>query len=267
MDRQQTGAAGRVVPVTRARAARTPQWLRAAWVGLLSLCLLATGAAAGRADHPHPNDGDQLHLNFMHLNSAGYGSYDETYCYLSWDPNTSDATVRGYVERAVTRGTLPRWDGLHRADGTADWRVDMYVTQRACDQYTPQQRLTIEIEFWAFRTPRQDPRNLQAPCGGADGISCADFDYEYPRWRQGGHTPHQDYQFVYIHLDLDELERSGDALVNHELGHAFGLADRGSYGDYRCPGSIMHNGFYGCSYPSSAPSNLDINSARAVANR
>ena len=76
-------------------------------------------------------------------------------------------------------------------------------------------------------------------------------------------TGHYETEAFYINLWTSDLQNNGfyHHLVNHEVGHAFGLKDGGPLapdpGNLPCQASIMHDMFYGCPVNEEWPTGSD----------
>lgn len=220
---------------------------------------LSIQAPPAAADHAWT--GPWLHLNNIHTSSPGQGPEDEEICVQSLSQTITSATGRDRVKNAFWNTGFPRWDGLQKGDGTADWRVDLYVLDNPCTSYDSTRRSQIEAEFW---WSQNNGEWANAGWTGVPAKWCSEnfscVQHANPVWRGGGQQPHTDYEWYYVYLDKDV---ANDHNINHEMGHVLGLKD----GDYTCPDSIMHDGSYGCGNNRPNPSTRDIDRVRWVVNQ
>ena len=201
-------------------------------------CLLGFGiaiAATPGAIASHSHDGfNQLHISTIHDNSVlagGPGPLDEQYCVQSYTSGLSSAALAGYIEDVLTRRPGQQWDGA------AGYRVDLWRTPKLCEQYTPDERAKIGIEYQVADAWPNVPL-----CGNTQ-YSCTVLS----KPTLDGSGQHQHYDWAVVHFQkrhVAGLDSRARNFINHETGHVLGLADPRFAGD--CEESVMHNGLYGC---------------------
>lgn len=212
--------------------------------------LLGTGgvppAAASHTDSASP----RLHNWNIHYAEAGHSDFaDEDFCAQSYDEGRiSTATARDWVFHTLTQDS-PRWDG------TGGGRIDLWLTDQACD-FVPDPG-AVELRYIIMA----DPSSVGGNCT-SDNISCVNHTGAVYSPGYG----HSHYMAENIYLDTDNIIGGISAyhqLINHETGHAWSLIDPSFVGD--CPDSIMHTfNYYGCPYRE-FPTASDYDSVVGVA--
>ncbi|MFP2923741.1 hypothetical protein ACLESO_00725 [Pyxidicoccus sp. 3LG] len=244
-------------PTPRPRMSR---WLLAGW--------MATAAFAGfrfvpTANASHTHTGwDQKHIATIHGNDgpagggSGPGSLDEEYCIMSSTSGMPASTIAPFIQQTLTQLSFDViWDG------SADWRVDLWRTQKFCNEYSTADRNRIEVEY-------RVAESWASVCGG-DIYACVTS--VSPVTDSSG--AHQHYKYMNVHLKREQMAALGSTdrarkFINHETGHVLGLRDPNYYG--HCMHSVMHNNLYlslGCTDPVWHPTSSDFASVRNIANR
>lgn len=239
---------------------RASRWLLAGW--------MATAAFVGyrvmpTANASHSHTGwDQIHISTIHDNNgpagggSGPGTLDELYCVMSETSAMPVSTIGPFIQQTLTQLAVDKiWDG------SADWRVDLWRAQKACNEYTTTERNNIGIEYRIRET-------WAATCGG-DIYACVTA--ANPVTDASGR--HQHYKWMNAHLKREQMAALGSTdrarkFINHETGHLLGLRDPSGPGD--CMHSVMHNNLYsnyGCTDPVWHPTTSDFASVRSIANR
>lgn len=204
----------------------------------LSLSIAIANASAIRAAAIHPT-WDQRHLGHVHTSSD-----DEDYCAETTGTSRSFSNMISNINHAlyIDPPSNQAWDATSFDNVNGGWRVWLVPHQTApCQSLSPSERGPIEIEYWLADD------NTYA-CGG---VKCNKSMGSTLYIDQMGHSA---YQFYYEYLyapwvNNEELPSYYNHQVNHETGHALGMAD----GDGTCPPSVMHELAYGCTdqtYPS-----------------
>jgi hypothetical protein len=240
---------------------RYSRWLLAGWMATAALVGYRVMPTAN-ASHPHTG-WDQKHIATIHDNNgpagggSGPGTMDEQYCIMSETSAMPASTIAPFIEETLAKLSFDIvWDGA------ADWRVDLWRTQKFCNEYGTTARDEIEFEFRI----RESWASL---CGG-EQYACVTS--VYPVTDSSG--AHQHYKWMNAHLKREQLAALGSTdrarkFINHETGHLLGLRDPTSYGE--CSHSVMHNNLYyypyGCTDPVWHPTASDFTSVRSVANR
>jgi hypothetical protein len=233
---------------------RLPRWILAGWLAI-AIAGVYRFTPVAKASHSHTGS-YQIHLANMHNNtvsSTGPGAYDEQYCIVSYS-SLSPTTAANFIQE-----TLTALDSSIIWDGTGNYRIDLWRTQKFCDQYTQSERDTIEIEY-------RIKDYWTAECGG-DIYSCV---------RQAGPlvdpvSGHTHFRWINSLLKtshISGLNTRARAFINHETGHIWGLRDPSYYGD--CTHSVMHNFLYsslGCTDAVWYPTSSDFTSVRSVMDR
>lgn len=233
------------------RASRRRSCLLAASV-LAAAMVSAVGGPVAMANHTHTGS-YQPHLNDMHSWTAYEGINDEHFC-VEVISGTTHSSALASVNRALFSTGIPRWDLATKSDGTTNTRIDIYGKPNRCSSYSSAVRNTIDFEFHV-RTS-----NAGIPACGSDDISCVVHDLPV-RAPSGSHS---DYEWAYVYMDSDHLD--SNQLLNHEVGHVFGLRDGGpNLGTGCTPPSLMHLPYYGCPQNNfSKPTDYDISSVRTI---
>lgn len=208
--------------------------------GLL-LALIGLGlflASVHSADATHSSG---WHIASIH-NLYGDTRDREEYCVM-----TSGSNLDWYTTREEIRNILIYENPSGDCDGTANGKIDIWTeTSAPCDQLSQARRNEIEIEY-------QIHDNTSAWCGS--NVSCA--VKAAPIY---GLTQHTDYRWYYLYIRTGAYTHSNfnrHFVVNHEIGHAFGLADGGCGVN-----SIMH---YGSGCYKDWPTNSDRSSVTSIA--
>lgn len=236
----------------------TSSWRRAVLFGA-SLLMAGglTGLAAPTASANHAHNGYyQPHLNDMHVYTSYDGINDEHFCVLAIS-GASHGTALDSIERALFRTGTPSWHLATKSSGTTNVRVDIRVKRSSCSSYSQTERNKIDFEFHIRSS------NAGIPACGGDDISCVVHD----NWVLSQSGSHYDAEWAYVYLDSGHL--GSNHLINHEVGHVFGLMDGGANLGTGCsPPSIMHIPYYGCPANNfQKPTDYDIDSVRAIINR
>lgn len=242
---------------------RQPTRIGTRRLGILGAGLLVAAAlaiadpAVGVANHTHTGS-YQPHLNDMHTWTPYEGIEDEHFC-IEIISGSTHSNALSSVNRALFSTGIPRWDLATLSDGTTNARIDIYHKPNACSSYSQTVRNTIDFEFHVRSS------NAGVPACGADDVSCVTFD----RPLRSPSGSHYDYDWSYVFLDANHL--GSNQLINHEVGHVFGLMDGGPYSgtwDTSCSVSIMHLPYYGCPNNNfSKPTDNDIRSVRSIIGR
>ena len=226
------------------------------YAAAIAIAVLGSASLKARASHSH-NGGHQLHIASIHGNNGtptGPGDQDEEYCVQSYTSEVSSLSLANYIEQVLTKRPGQHWDGA------ASWLVDLWRTPKFCDQYTRTERGQIEIEYLVANAWPG------VPLCGYSTYSCTVLSG--PRMDVTGKHQHYAWAVIYFqsrHVrDLQERARN---FINHETGHALGLADPRYAGD--CEPSVMHNALYNCNQYAyvTYPTSRDIASVTRVANR
>lgn len=227
-------------------------------IGLLAAATLAVvNGPAAQAHHPHSGS-YQPHLNDMHSWTPYEGIDDEHFC-VEVISGSTHATALSSVNRALFSTGTPRWDLATLSDGSTNARIDIYGKPNRCSSYAQSERNKIDFEFHVRSS------NAGVPACGSDDVSCVTFDLPV-RSPSGSHY---DYEWSYVFLDANHL--GSNQLINHEVGHVFGLMDGGPWSgtwDTSCSVSLMPLPYYGCPNNNfSKPTDNDIRSVRTVIGR
>jgi hypothetical protein len=239
---------------------RVSRWVLAGW--------MATAAFAGyrfmpTADASHTHTGwDQRHVATIHGNNgpasggSGPGTQDEEYCIMSETSAMPASSIAPFIQETLTQLSFDIvWDG------SADWRVDLWRTQKFCNEYATADRNRIELEYRI----RESWASL---CGGEQYACVTAMS---PVTDSSG--AHQHYLYMNAHLKREQLAALATTtrarkFINHETGHLLGLKDPDYYG--HCMHSVMHNDLYaslGCTDPVWYPTTSDFVSVRSIADR
>ncbi|WP_240359221.1 hypothetical protein [Pyxidicoccus trucidator] len=239
---------------------RASRWLLAGWMATAAFVGFRFVPAAN-ASHTHTG-WDQKHIATIHGNDgpagggSGPGSLDEEYCIMSETSAMPASTIAPFIQETLAALSFDTiWDG------SADWRVDLWRTQKYCNEYSTADRNRIEIEYRVRET-------WASVCGG-DIYACVTS--VSPVTDSSG--AHQHYKYMNVHLKREQMAALGSTtrarkFINHETGHVLGLRDPEYYG--HCMHSVMHNNLYsslGCTDPVWHPTPSDFASVRSIANR
>jgi hypothetical protein len=198
------------------------------------------------------------HRSGIHIDSVHTGGISETFCAREID----GAGWYTAMQRAKDAIYVSSWDARAWDANHAQWKL-WFIGQDSndCPNLPPDVYANIRIEFELHWENYENCGSascsivfLEGPYGGTFGHT----EYSkarakmYSRYMTGASNPPCCASF-YLHQ------------INHETGHAIGLAD----GNGTCsPTSIMHSGDYGCpgtGWPS-RPTTADITTAVNVAN-
>jgi hypothetical protein len=201
---------------------------------IFAVTAIAMGVVvAAHASHSHTGS-VQLHISTIHDNngtSTSPGSLDEEFCVESHTGAVSTYAIGNFVQQVLTNRPGKQWDG------TANWRVDLWRTAKACSGYTSAERAAIEVEYHVA-----DAWPNVSLCGNTT-YSCTVLS----KPTLDPLSKHTHYDWAVVHFQtrhvsgLDERARN---FINHETGHVLGLRDPRFAGD--CMESVMHNGLYNC---------------------
>lgn len=227
----------------------TPRWLLIMWLVVIGAALAAQSAPVANASHSDTGS-YKKHQALLHWSTGDgnlQGANDEDYCVDSQTGSMSADTAGVRVRDTLVVGS-PHWDG------TGNWRMDLWKAPSRCTAYTD--RNWIELEY-------RVADNWSGTCGGGYAqYSCVShYTPIYTSQYNHYHYTWDNSFLVVTHMDGDYTEYR--ELINHESGHLFGLLDGNGSSD--CPGSLMHNRWYGCSnWPNWYPSTGDFNSVVAI---
>lgn len=226
---------------------KTPRWLLLMWLTVIGAALAIQSAPVANATHSDTGSykKHQALLHWADGDGNVHGANDEDYCADSQTASMSADTAGVRVRDSLVVGS-PHWDG------TGNWRMDLWKAPSRCTAYSD--RNWIEFEY-------RVADNWSGTCGGGYAqYSCvAHYTPIYTSQYNHYHYTWDNSFLVVTHMDGDYTEYR--EVINHESGHLYGLLDGG--GD--CPGSLMHNRWYGCSnWPNWYPSTGDFNSVVAI---
>ncbi|HYO51654.1 hypothetical protein [Archangium sp.] len=233
----------------------TSPWIFVAWAAVLAV-VAARNMPVAHASHSHTGS-NQLHISTIHGNdgtSTSPGGQDEQYCAMSHTSAVSSTWLGDNVQDTLINYPGNMWDGA------ANWRVDLWRTQKACNEYDSATRGTIEIEYYV----KEDWWDVEL-CQGYYSCVVADNGV----WDSvGGHTH---YKWMYVRYQLEHIynttaERKRK-FINHETGHVLGLRDPAGQGTDCAVTSVMHNDLYGCGYSVWYPTSSDLAAVTRVADR
>ena len=169
-----------------------------------------------------------------YLHSIRSVSQTEQYCVDDYYTTLSFATVLDRVRATlIVERTDVNWD--MKQGGYTDFRTTWDYPCRSLNSSTTPTRAEIELEYHVQDTIQE------SACGGT---SCA--VHFGSTW--SGPYGRTEYQYYNIYLRGSLISADGDVrrhVVNHETGHALGLAD-GYAPDCPSPASVMHPSYYGC---------------------
>lgn len=236
----------------------TSRWIFVAWAAVLSVVAVRHMPVMPVAHASHSHTGsNQIHIATIHGNngtSTGPGSQDEQFCPMSHTSAVSSTWLGDAVQNTLTKQPGYMWDGA------AGWRVDLWRTQKACNEYDAATRNTIEIEYYT----KEDWWDVEL-CQGY--YSCVVADNAV--WDSvGGHTH---YNWMYVRFQLEHIYNTSvdrqRKFINHETGHVLGLRDPAGQGTDCSVVSVMHNDLYGCNYSVWYPTSSDLAAVTRVADR
>jgi hypothetical protein len=223
------------------------RWIAAAWAAVLSVVAWHHIPLAS-ASHTHTGS-SQFHIATIHSNdgtSTTPGGQDEQYCIQSQTPAINGTQMADFIQSTLSNQPGKMWDGA------ANWRVDLWRTQKACNEYDSATRSTIEIEYQL-----KDDWWEVSMCGGS--YSCVVADK--PVWDSvGGHTH---YQWMYAYLQTEHVsgyDTPARRTINRMTGHMWGLQS----GTDCAVESVMHSG---CPSTLWYPTAADLAAVTRVADR
>ena len=205
----------------------------------VGLTITVSNVIAMPAEAIHPT------WDVRHLGSVHTPLVDEDYCAETTRTTRSFSAMISNINHAlyIDPPSDQTWDATSFDSVRGGWRVWLYGHLSApCQNLPLAERGPIKIEYWLADD------NTYA-CGI---VKCNKAMGSTVYIDEMGHNA---FQFYYLYLyapwvNNEEFPGYYRHQVNHETGHALGMAD----GDGTCPDSVMHERFYGCptdrDYPS-----------------
>jgi hypothetical protein len=212
---------------------------------LIAVGLWFSAVSSATAHHRKP---------YFHLASL-HGDVENT-CSESHYSSLNETNMRNRVANALGGNGIYDWNGVGGG-------IDIRLEGTYCSGLSSSDRYNMELEYHGWITGSQ---GLADACGNDGTTSCAVAGAR--TYFPGGGYLHAGYYRMHLQsnwLGTDTVYNNDKwrHVINHESGHAFGLADPGV-----CEGfndSVMHSKFvYGCAEDSPWPWQSDRDSVNII---